>query len=170
MPLPGGVGGDGAHLTKHQSDPQTDQMSCWPAVVPLLTSRCLDLGWGCQGANRGCRGIGGIGGYIWKMKMVYCKVLLKTQDGLLQTIEHELRSMGPKLVPLLAARCLYWGMGGVSNWRSACLKGWPNVKLTWDASTNGVHLTGAKRTSENFNTLVVWGLASQRSFLRKTNN
>ena len=34
------------------------------------------------------------------MKMVYYKVLLKTQDSLLQTIEHELRSMGPKLVPL----------------------------------------------------------------------
>ena len=37
---------------------------------------------------------------------------LETQDDLLQTIEHELRSTGPKLVPLLAARCHYWG-GGV---------------------------------------------------------
>ena len=37
------------------------------------------------------------------------EVLLKTQDSLLQTIEHELRSMGPKLVPLLATRCLYLG-------------------------------------------------------------
>ena len=36
------------------------------------------------------------------MKTVYCKVLVKTQDGLLQTIEHELRSMGPKFIPLLA--------------------------------------------------------------------
>ena len=41
------------------------------------------------------------------MKTVYCKVLVKTQDGLLQTIEHELRSMGPKFIPLLATRCLY---------------------------------------------------------------
>ena len=44
------------------------------------------------------------------MKMVYCKVLLKTQDGLLQTIEHELRSVEPKLVPLLATRCTTWGV------------------------------------------------------------
>ena len=43
------------------------------------------------------------------MKVVYCKVLLKTQDGLLETVEHELRSMGPKLVPLLVTRCLYVG-------------------------------------------------------------
>ena len=41
---------------------------------------------------------------------VYCKVLLKTQDSLLQTIEHELRSMVPKLVPLLATGCLYLGV------------------------------------------------------------
>ena len=40
------------------------------------------------------------------MQTVYCKVLLKTQDGLFETIEHELRSTGPKLVPLLATRCL----------------------------------------------------------------
>ena len=56
--------------------------------------------------------------------MVYCKldVFIKTQDGLLktednskqdcllQTIAHELRSMGPKLVPILATRCLYLGV------------------------------------------------------------
>ena len=42
-----------------------------------------------------------------KMKTVYCKVLVKTQDGLLQTIEHELRSMRPKLIPHLATRCCY---------------------------------------------------------------
>ena len=45
------------------------------------------------GGQQGCRGIGG---YIWKMKTVYCKVLLKTADSLLQTTEHEVRSMGPK--------------------------------------------------------------------------
>ena len=37
------------------------------------------------------------------------QILLKTEDGLLQTIEHELRSVGPKFVPLLATRCLYLG-------------------------------------------------------------
>ena len=41
------------------------------------------------------------------MKMGYCKVLLKTQDGLLWTIEHELRSTELKLVPFLATRLLY---------------------------------------------------------------
>ena len=35
---------------------------------------------------------------------------MKTQDSLLQTIEHELRSMSPKLVPLLATRCPYQGV------------------------------------------------------------
>ena len=42
----------------------------------------------------------GIGVYIWKMDTAYCKVLLKTQGT------SELRSTGPKLVPLLAMRCL----------------------------------------------------------------
>ena len=41
--------------------------------------------------------------------MFYCKVLLKTQDSALQTMENELRSMGPKLVTLFATRCLYLG-------------------------------------------------------------
>ena len=109
MPPPGGiegayrVDGVGVHLTKHQPDPQADDMSFWPAVVLLLTTRCLYWGGGIRGLT------GGIGGYIWKIKMVYCKVLLKTQDGLLKTIEHELRSMGPKLVPLLATRYLCLG-------------------------------------------------------------
>ena len=33
----------------------------------------------------------------------------KLRIGLLQTIEHELRPMGPTLVPLLATKCLYLG-------------------------------------------------------------
>ena len=66
----------------------------------------------------GCRGIRGYwGGYIWKMQMVCCKVLLKMQDNLLQMIDHELRSMGPKLVPLLATKCLYLGaLSGHRGW------------------------------------------------------
>ena len=55
-----------------------------------------------------------MGGYISNMKMGYCKVLLKTQDGLLQTIEHELKSTGLKLVPFLATRLLYQE-GGTSE-------------------------------------------------------
>ena len=48
------------------------------------------LGWGIRGP-REVQGVpGGIGDYI-----VYCKVLLKTQDGQLQMAEYELSSMGP---------------------------------------------------------------------------
>ena len=65
---------------------------------------------GALGGWQGCMGHwGGIGGYVWKMNMVYCKVLLKTQDSLLQIIEHELRSTRPHLIPLLATRCLFLG-------------------------------------------------------------
>ena len=82
-------------------------MSCWPAVAPLLITRCLYLGWGHQGGCRGSWGCQGVLGYIWNIKMGYCKILLKTQDSLLWTIEHELNATGAKLVPFLAARLLY---------------------------------------------------------------
>ena len=155
------------------------------------------LGWGCQG----CRGIGGHWGLDMKNADVYCKVLLKTQDGLLQTLEHELRSMVSKFVPLFAMRSLYLGIhlspgqlnlstglghhmpltgelhlttgqpnpkvdqisswhnvvsllatrclycGGISDKRPAWPKGWPNIKLTWDACTRGVHLTWVHLTT-----------------------
>ena len=70
----------------------------------------VEVGWGVRGADRVCMGHWGV---TYKMKMAYCKVLVKTQDSLLQTIEHELRSMRPKLVPLLATRCLY--LGGIEE-------------------------------------------------------
>ena len=96
------------HLTTYHSDPQADDMSCWPAVVPLMITRCLYLKWGHQGGLQVELGVwGGIGGYIWNMKMGYCKVLLKTQDSLLQTIEHDLNATGAKLVPFLVTRLLY---------------------------------------------------------------
>ena len=64
------------------------------------------------------------------MKTVYCKVLLKTQDSLLQVIEHELMSMGPKFIPLLATRCLSFGAlrgyVGVMGWRGTSDK---NISL-----------------------------------------
>ena len=128
-----GVMGWRGTFDKHQPDPQADDMSCWPAVLPFLTTRCLYGG----GVVRQANGVvGALGGYIWKMKMVYCKGLLRTQDGLLQTIEHELRSMGPKLLPLLATRCLSLGHWGVMGWRgtfdktSAWPTGWWHVMLT----------------------------------------
>ena len=138
-----GAYGVGVHLTKHQPHPQADDMSCWHVVVPLLTTRCLY----CSSSVRGTdRGVGGIGGLPMKMETVYWKVILKTQDGLLQTIEHELRSMGPKLVPLLATRCLYleavrgiWGWWeGAFNKTSAWPTGWWHVMLTC-ISTNLDH-------------------------------
>ena len=72
---------------------------------------------GCWGEYRD---VGASGAWALHMKnTVYCKVLVKTQDGLLQTIAHELRSVRPKVVPLLTTKCLYlvgieghmWGMG-----------------------------------------------------------
>ena len=44
---------------------------------------------------------------------VYCKVLVKIQDSLLQTIEDVLRSVGPMFIPLMVTRCLY--MGGIEG-------------------------------------------------------
>ena len=51
----------GVHVTKQQPDPQVDNMSCSPAVVPLLTTRFLFWDRGCHGASRGCRGVRGVG-------------------------------------------------------------------------------------------------------------
>ena len=78
--------GGWVHLRTYHSDPQAGDVSCWPAVVPLLITRCLYLGWGIRGSCRGSWGVRGIGGYIWNIKMGYYKVLLKTEDGLLQAI------------------------------------------------------------------------------------
>ena len=80
----------------------------------------LGVGWGIRRPNWGCMGCWGYWGYIWKMKTVYCKVLVKTQDGLLLTIEYELRSMRPKLVPFLPTRCCYLqGIEG-AYWGDGC--------------------------------------------------
>ena len=87
MPLPGGYWGGNGGGIKHQPDPQDDQMSCWHAVEPCLMTRCLHRGWvgGIEEAW-GCQGV--LGYDIWKMKMVYCRVLLKTQDGLLNIADN----------------------------------------------------------------------------------
>ena len=135
------------------------------------------LGWGHQGGWWGALGVLGV--TYEKMKMVFCKVLLKTQDGLLNTIEHELRWMGPKLVPLLATRCLYqrgniwaqvnWTLyWGTSELRST-RPNWVSLLVLRCLYEGGPINLNAKRTSENMNTLGVLGLASQRSFLQKTN-
>ena len=79
-----------------------------PNWVLLLATRCLYHGEEVA--------------YIWKLKMVYCKLQtyswkLKTVYSNLKTIENELRSTGPNLVPLLATGCLYQGNIWVQvNW------------------------------------------------------
>ena len=154
MPLPGDIegeyGGDGVAEYIWQN-----------IVLTHSLMRCyanMGLGWGCQGTDRELTGgVWGIGGYIWKMKTVYWKVLMKTQDSLLQTIEYELRSMGPKFVPVLATRCLYQGVcltESQSDPKANQMSRWPDIVLSsgqldlcqyhsWppDASTRGVHLT-----------------------------
>ena len=61
----------------------------------------LGVGWGggIKGADRGCRGIRGLGLHLKNEDGILCieNVLLKTQDGLLNTEDNrnELRSTGP---------------------------------------------------------------------------
>ena len=52
----------------------------------------------------------------------------------------ELRSTRPNFIPFLVTRCLHEG-GVHLTCRSAWPKGWPNVKLTWAASTSQPDLT-----------------------------
>ena len=151
----------------------SNKTSAWPKgwwhVMLTCSSTTLDhkmpvVGWG--GASRGQQVASvGIGVTYEKWRWSFCKVLLKTEDSLLQTIEHELRPTGPKLVLVLATRCLYLvcltegqpdpKADKMSSWPDVvpllairclywevCLtenqpdpKGWPNVKLTWH-STN----------------------------------
>ena len=112
----------------------TSDKTSWPTgwwhVMLTCSSTTLDhkmsvLGWGevgLSGEPMGGLGVlGDLGGYIWKMKTVYCKVLVKTHDGLLHTTEHELRSMWPKFIPLLATRCHC--QGDMSDWKSVWPKG-----------------------------------------------
>ena len=116
-------------------------MLTWGSTT--FTTWYLYWGWGCHGADRECQGALLV--YIWKMKTVYCKVLLKTQDSLLQTIEHELRSMGPKFVPPLAITCLSLGgtegacggdgVGCTSDKTAAWPTGWWHVMLTCSSTT-----------------------------------
>ena len=126
------------HLTKHQPDPQADQMSCWPAVVPLLTTSCLY--WWCRwgGGIKGPMDHRGISGGIgvtsensrWSIAKYSSK--LKTVYWTLQTIEHELRWTGPKLVPLLATRCLYQGFHlteGQPDPKADQMLNWPDILL-----------------------------------------
>ena len=129
------IGGDGVrgYLTKHQPDPQAVDMSCWPAVVPLLTTRCLYWGWGVKGANKGHMG--------------HRDLHMTNEDGLLQrTLENSSWSIaggnrtwpqvnGTHICTTLGHEMHYHG--GTSDQRSAWPKGWPNVKLTWCCTVLG---------------------------------
>ena len=77
--------GKGVYLTKHQPDPQVDDMSCWPAVVPLLTTRCLYWEWRCQGltwGQQGCRWHWGVTHEKWRQSIAnYCWKLQSIADN-----------------------------------------------------------------------------------------
>ena len=96
--------------------------STWHNPVLLLATRCLY--WGYIRAQvkwtQLCNTLGHLmplvgRGYIWKLKMVFCKLKtyswkLKMIYWQLKTMENELRWNGHHLVPLLATRCIYWGV------------------------------------------------------------
>ena len=150
----------GLHLTKGQPDPKADQMSHWPEVIPLLTTRCLYQG---VGADRGLPLTKGQAdpkadqmscwpevapllttrclyeGVHLKTKDSLLQtenILLKTHDGLLNTADNTTWAQVNQtyLVPLLATRWLYWGM---SDGRSAQPNGWQHVKLFWHSTILG---------------------------------
>ena len=49
------------HVTKQQPDPQVDNISCLPAVVPLWTTRFLLWDRGCHGASKAVGAVRGVG-------------------------------------------------------------------------------------------------------------
>ena len=53
-----GCRGLGVHLTRDQPDPKADQISCWPEVVPLLTTRCLYWDRWVSRGHWGCKWLG----------------------------------------------------------------------------------------------------------------
>ena len=57
---------------------------------------------------------------------MYSKVLLKSQDSILQTIEYGFRWTRPQLVPLLATRCIFLGGTDPQAYDMSC---WPAVQL-----------------------------------------
>ena len=142
MPLPGGWGGGikgwlawGVHLTKDWPDPKADQLSCWPEVVPLLTTRCLYWGWGHRGLGLHLKNEDGSFAN-WK----HTSELRWTGPNLVALLAPDattggtsvLRSTGPNLVPLLATRCHYWEVcltKGQGDPKADQISSWPNVVL-----------------------------------------
>ena len=77
-------------------------------------------------------------------------------------------SSWPYIVPLLATRCLHqvgsiWLKVSLTRRLTKCQA---DLRCLYQGGPSDISV---KRTSENLNTPVIWGLASQRSFLRKTN-
>ena len=92
-------------LWKKSAKGTYDLRSVRPNLVLVLATQCLWWGWGVRGGE-GCSGHMGL-----HMKNSLLSTLESTLENcsLLQTIAHELRAMRPKIVPLLATRCLYVG-------------------------------------------------------------
>ena len=127
-------------------------MSCWPGVVPLLTTRWLYWGWdgGIKGTDRGHRGSQGalgltyekwrqsIAKYSWKLKTLELRltgpnlVLLLVTRCLYLWGTSELRSTAPNIVLVLATRCLYWGVHLTEcqhDPKANQMSSWPDVVL-----------------------------------------
>ena len=84
------------------------------------------------GMAEGVGSIGGIGGLHMKNEDSLLQSTLENSRRSIAITEHELRSMVPKLVPHLAARCLY---GGISELRSTEPEHW---SWTPDAFNGGI--------------------------------
>ena len=122
-----------------------------------------------QGPMEGIRGVRGHWGDIWRIKMVYFKVVLKTQDGLLNTADNRTwaqanetqvsTTLDHQMPPPRGIEGAWGWLGWGEIWQtSAWPKGWPNVKLTWDASTGGSIWLKCKKDIRKFKH--TWGLGS----------
>ena len=100
-------------------------------LVLVLATRCLSMGdW--EGWQGGCTSDDSL-----------LQSTLENWRVILQTIEHELRSTGPKLVPLLATRCLYQGLcltEGQPDPKADHMSTWPYIVLL--LTTSCLHFRG----------------------------
>ena len=90
-----------------------------------------ESGVGCQGGWQGALSIRGHWCYIWKMKMFYCNILLKTRDGLLNTADNRTWAQvnGPQVSTTLSHQM---PLPGVSRGHSEVMGWgyiWQNISL-----------------------------------------
>ena len=148
------------HLTKGQSDPKADQMSSWPEVIPLVTTRCLYQG--CTYDQTKCQA---------DLKLYHSWPLDASTGGTSDQSQPDPKadqmSSWPEVIQLLATICLT----GV-----VCLtKGQPDPKIWQKCQLDprppiwGYIWLKCKKDIWKLNTVCILGIASQRSFVWKTN-